>query len=209
MIKVKICGIHSSKEANEAIKAGADYLGLLVNIPKTNLSLDMRQAKEIVYKEKNAKFIVLTLETDYLKLYKLVKAVSPWGIQLLKPNLKSVVYLKKRTHVNIIPVIHITALKSIIKARKYYNTANFLLLDSKKGRHLGGTGKVHNWKISKRIIKESPIPIFIAGGLNVSNVKMAIKYLDPYCIDVESSLRNARGFRDIKKLNDFIKKVKN
>ena len=80
--------------------------------------------------------------------------------------------------------------------------------DSKKGYFLGGTGKIHNWKISKQIIKSSSIPIIVAGGLNIDNVQEAISFLHPYGIDVESALRNKKGYRDLIKVKKFINKIK-
>jgi len=207
MVKVKICGIHDIFEAKNAIKYGADYLGILVNIPKTNLSLSPLQAKKIIKNQKKAKFIILTIEKDPKKLVYILKKTSPWGIQLLRPSIRNIKYLKKRTDAKIIPVIHIIN-KNAIKESKKYKDADFLLLDSKVGNNLGGTGKVHDWNISKKIIKQSPVPIFLAGGLNSKNVKESIRSLNPYCVDAESLLRNKKGFRDLKKVKEFIKKVK-
>lgn len=207
MVKVKICGIHSLKEANSAFKKGADYLGLLINIPKTNLSLIPNEAKKIVSKQKKVKFIILTIEKNPKKIYALIKIIKPWGVQLLRPTKQIIRYLSKKSLVKIIPVLHITGKSSIKKAKHFYD-ADYILLDSRTKKHLGGTGKVHNWTISKKIIEDSPIPIFLAGGLNESNVKKAIKKLYPYCVDAESSLRNYQGYRDEKKIDLFIKKAK-
>jgi phosphoribosylanthranilate isomerase len=208
MVKVKICGIHSNDEAKKAIEYGADFLGLLIDIPETNLSLNPSEAKKIISYNNKGKFIILTIEMKSKKLLSLVNDISPWGIQLLRPTNENVNFLSKNSEVKIIPVVHITN-KIDINQIESYNNADYILLDSRFGNHLGGTGKVHDWSVSKKIVNNSKIPIFLAGGLNKDNVKEAIKLVNPFAIDAESSLRNSEGFRDFKKIKKFINKAKN
>ncbi len=207
MVKVKICGIHSIGEAKNSIKYGADYLGMLVNIPETNLCLSPSKAKHIISNLKKAKFIILTTERNPEKLLSMVREISPWGIQLLQPTKENVDFLSKNTKVKIMPVVHITK-KDDIKKIKLFKDADYILLDSKFGHHLGGTGKIHDWNISKEIVTKSKIPIFLAGGLNEHNVKDAIKFVKPFAVDIEFSLRNKKGFRDLNKIKTFIKIAK-
>ena len=207
MIKVKICGIHSINEARSAVKSGADYLGLLINIPKTNLSNTIKEAATIVYSLKKVRFIILTIEQDPATLLEMVRKISPWGIQLLRPTIKNVRYLHLNSKVKVIPVVHVSGSGILKKARSFY-IADFILLDSKSKGQLGGTGKTHNWTLSKKIIEQSPIPILLAGGLGELNVKEAIKQTIPYGVDAESLLRNPLGFRDSKKVKGFIKQAK-
>ena len=153
------------------------------------------------------KVIILTIEKNPKKLLSMVKDISPWGIQLLQPTKENVKSLSRNCDVRIIPVVHITN-KNDIKKIKLFKEADYILLDSKLGHHLGGTGKIHDWNISKEIVAKSKIPIFLAGGLNEHNVKNAIKFVKPYAVDAESALRNKKGFRDLNKVKSFIKVVK-
>lgn len=207
-LEVKICGVRNSQEAQKVIDLGADYIGILVDFPKTRISLNIEEAKLIVGNLRKTKFIILTIKDNVEDLIRLINEIKPWGVQLLRPSPKIVKKLKKSTKVKIIPVIHIVDQDSIKNAEKYYN-ADFLLLDSKKGHFLGGTGKVHDWSISKKIIEKSQIPVFLAGGLNSSNIKNAVDFLKPYAVDAESSLQDKRGFRDLRKVRRFIVRAKN
>ncbi len=208
MVKVKICGIHSKEEAEKSLRLGADFLGMLVNIPETNLSLNPKRAEEIISTHKKGKFIILTIENDPDKLMGLIKYISPWGIQLLRPTKTNVTFLSENSNAKIMPVVHITNKKDASKIN-LFKKADYILLDSNLGHHLGGTGKVHDWNISREIVKKTQIPIILAGGLDESNVKEAIKKVKPFAVDAESSLRNDKGFRDLVKVKRFIDKVKN
>lgn len=207
--KIKICGINTAKEAKYAIKHGADFLGILINIPLTNLSVSIYEAKKIIELNKSGKFILLLANKNLKEIIDIINYVKPWGVQLLRPSKKILESLKKRSHVKIIPVIHVMNRYAISKAIIYSKIANYLLLDTKFEKFLGGTGLVHDWSISKEIVKKSHVPVFLAGGLNKNNVLSAIHKVKPYSVDAESSLRNKKGYRDLKKIKEYINIIKN
>jgi phosphoribosylanthranilate isomerase len=69
-------------------------------------------------------------------------------------------------------------------------------------KELGGTGRVHNWKLSRKIRESIPIPIFLAGGLKPENVRQALDEVQPFGIDVCSGVRT-EGALDRRKLDKF------
>ena len=69
-------------------------------------------------------------------------------------------------------------------------------------KELGGTGRTHNWRVSKEIVKKSPVPVFLAGGLKAENVGLAIQEVAPYGLDLCSGVRS-NGLLDEDKLNAF------
>jgi phosphoribosylanthranilate isomerase len=71
---------------------------------------------------------------------------------------------------------------------------------------LGGTGNQHDWKLSRRIRDEVKKPIFLAGGINENNVKKALEEVNPYGIDLCSSVRTD-GKLDPFKLEKFFMAV--
>ena len=73
-------------------------------------------------------------------------------------------------------------------------------------KELGGTGRVHNWEISRRIRQIISCPLFVAGGLQPANVREAIRQIGPYAVDVCSGVRT-NGHLDAIKLRDFFREV--
>ena len=208
MTKVKTCGIHSVAEAEHALASGADFLGLLVEVPLTHLSVSVADAESMVREVPDAKWILLLASSRLEKNLPIIERIRPWGVQLLRPTEFLVEGLKKRSSAKIMPVISVTGEEAVEKALRYSSLADYLLLDSREGDRLGGTGKVHDWTISKTIVEKSTTPIFLAGGLNSDNVVEAIKLVRPFAVDVDSSLRNDHGFRDPERLAAFVKTVK-
>ena len=87
---------------------------------------------------------------------------------------------------------------------------DLLLLDSGNPnlavKELGGTGRTHNWSLSRKIVEQSKVPVFLAGGLNAGNVREAIDIVQPFAVDVCSGVRTDCKL-DEKKLEAFFKAV--
>jgi len=109
--------------------------------------------------------------------------------------------------VKIVQVIHVRNEKSVEEAIAISGQVDAILLDSGnpdlKIKELGGTGRVHNWKLSRQIRDNSLCPIFLAGGLKAENVRQAVDEVQPFGIDVCSGVRT-NGKLDKNKLIRFI-----
>ncbi|HET6851291.1 MAG TPA: hypothetical protein VFH46_03150, partial [Pyrinomonadaceae bacterium] len=73
-------------------------------------------------------------------------------------------------------------------------------------KELGGTGRTHDWRLSREIREAIDVPLFLAGGLNPSNVAAAIREVQPFGIDVCSGLRT-EGRLDPQILSNFFTRV--
>jgi phosphoribosylanthranilate isomerase len=112
--------------------------------------------------------------------------------------------------VKLVQVIHIRGESSMDQALEVSECVDALLLDSGNPdadtKILGGTGKTHNWDISRQIVKQTTVPVFLAGGLNPQNVRKAIETVQPYGLDLCSGIRT-QGKLDEKKLASFMEAV--
>jgi phosphoribosylanthranilate isomerase len=107
----------------------------------------------------------------------------------------------------IVQVIHVrdeSAIDEAVRAAPYVNA---ILLDSGNPKaavkELGGTGRRHDWSISRRLRDATDVPVYLAGGLNPTNVAEAVQTVQPFGVDVCSGLRND-GRLDEKKLQAFM-----
>jgi phosphoribosylanthranilate isomerase len=115
-------------------------------------------------------------------------------------------------HLRIVQVIHVTGEENIAQALGIHELVDAILLDSGNPaaaiKTLGGTGNTHNWTISRKIVEEVAVPVFLAGGLHSNNVAEAIYTVEPFGVDVCSGVRTA-GRLDVEKLKSFISAVNN
>ncbi|MDR9366866.1 MAG: phosphoribosylanthranilate isomerase [Balneolaceae bacterium] len=209
--QIKICCISSTEEAKMAINHGASALGLVGEMPSGPGPIDddliQKIAKEIP--PPIATFL-LTSEKSGEAILDHHKRTQTNTIQIVdRPDEGTHKYLQKELpNVKRVQVIHVTGEKSIDEALFYAEKADLLLLDSGNPnlevKELGGTGRTHNWDISREIVKQSPIPVFLAGGLDADKVKKALDTVQPFGIDVCSGVRT-NGNLDPKKLKTFIK----
>ena len=113
-------------------------------------------------------------------------------------------------YLKLVQVIHVIDEESIEQALRVQNDVDAILLDSGNPKAavktLGGTGNVHNWEISRELVKAVKIPVFLAGGLNSKNVKKAIEIVRPFGVDVCSGVRT-NDLLDAEKLTAFIREV--
>ncbi len=111
----------------------------------------------------------------------------------------------------LVQVIHITGEESIAEALAVAPQVDALLLDSGNQslavKELGGTGRVHNWEISRQIVARSPVPVFLAGGLRPENAARAIREVNPFGLDLCSGVRT-NGVLDEAKLAAFFAAVR-
>jgi phosphoribosylanthranilate isomerase len=111
--------------------------------------------------------------------------------------------------IKVVQVIHVIDERSLEEAlQAVQEGADALLLDSGNPnlavKELGGTGRVHNWQVSRRIVEQSPVPVFLAGGLNPANVREAVEQVQPFGLDICSGVRT-NGQLDERKLDAFMR----
>jgi phosphoribosylanthranilate isomerase len=109
--------------------------------------------------------------------------------------------------VKLVQVIHVRSDEDVDVAQSIAPHVDALLLDSGNPalsvKELGGTGRIHDWAISRRIVASVPVPVYLAGGLNADNVRSAIEFVRPFGIDACSGLRTG-GALDAAKLSRFV-----
>ena len=108
--------------------------------------------------------------------------------------------------VSLVQVVHVTGPEAVDEAIAVAPHVDAILLDSGNQslaiKELGGTGRTHDWTLSRKIREAIEAPLFLAGGLNPANVAAAIREVQPFGIDVCSGLRT-NGHLDREKLNQF------
>ena len=211
--RVKICCISSIAEAALAIRYGADALGLVGNMPSGPGIISDSLIKEIAQTipPPIASFL-LTSETASTAIIEHHQKVQTNTIQIVDA-LTAGSYAEIRATlpaVKIIQVIHVVNEQSVAEAIHISQYVDAILLDSGNPnlaiKELGGTGKTHNWDLSKQIREAIPIPTFLAGGLQANNIRSAIDYVQPFGIDLCSGVRTD-GRLDEAKLKAFFMAV--
>ena len=114
--------------------------------------------------------------------------------------------------ISIVQVIHVTGPESVDEAAAVAEHVDAILLDSGNQKlavkELGGTGRTHDWSLSRTIRERVNVPLFLAGGLTAENVARAIREVGPFALDVCSGVRTD-GKLDREKMARFFSAVSN
>jgi len=215
MIKVKICGITNLEDARAAISFGADAVGFLVGKlhPSTSRFLSPEQVSEIVaHLPPFCSTVLVTHLSRPSELIPLLKITNVTTLQLHgETTPPEAIKLKQQLPLlKTYKAVHVFDDSTIQEASQYVGSVDGIILDTaiKATGQVGGTGKTHDWSISKRIVHSTPLPVILAGGLNPENVADAIRLVRPYAVDVNSGVSNPDGTKDHKKLSLFISLAK-
>ena len=220
--KVKICGITSIHDACLAADAGADYIGVLVDVAASERTMKTTQAVEIASGSPIPTVLLLYNRTTS-DIKDAVSQIQPYAVQLLgQETPQQVEELKRDASCQFWKSVYLPAGspenvdKSAVDAQMqaYQNAgADNLLFDtvdtSVDPPRYGGTGKRYDWGLAAELISDSPLPVFLAGGIRPDNVKDAIENIHPYGIDLCSGVEASKGVKDKQKLEQLMDQVIN
>ncbi|HUP62718.1 MAG TPA: phosphoribosylanthranilate isomerase [Thermoanaerobaculia bacterium] len=209
MIEIKICCISSHDEARLALDAGANVLGLVSAMPSGPGVIDESLIASIASTVAPAQTFLLTSLCEVDAIIVQHQRCRTTGIQLCDalpagslPHLRDAL-----PAVRLVQVIHVVGEASYDEAMLAAADADALLLDSGnpslRTKELGGTGRVHDWSISRRICADAGVPVFLAGGLRPDNVADALEQVGASGVDICSGVRTD-GRLDRDKLTRFI-----
>ena len=212
---VKICGIRRQEDALLAAELGADAIGLLVgqkhNSPDFVSATVARDISRALPPSVEA--VLVTHIEDVDELERLLQQSEITTIQLhseIAPS--SVERLRHRLpHLKIFKSVSVISADSVAYPEAFEQLVDGFVLDSVNlaTDQVGGTGKTHDWSVSRQIVMRYPeVPIILAGGLNSENVRSAIERVRPFGVDVNSGTKAADGFKDPRKMEAFIAQAK-
>ena len=211
--RVKICCIGDLHEARMAIEYGASALGLVSEMPSGPGVISEEMIAEVTARvpppvatflltcKEDAASIIAQQRRCRVNTIQLCDRIAPHSYDAMREAMPGV---------SLVQVIHVTGQESFDEAVSVADKVDALLLDSGNQnlavKELGGTGRTHDWQISKAVIESVDVPVFLAGGLNPGNVAEAIEKVRPFGLDVCSGVRTG-GKLDEEKLRQFFANV--
>ncbi len=214
-VHVKICCISSIGEAELAISHGANIIGLVSDMPSGPGIIAESEIKQIIeHVAGRVDCCLLTSKQDVEEIIRQCQYMRPSMLQIVDAlPLNAIKELRQRlADIQIIQVLHVLDEEIVREAIRFSSYVDGILLDSgnpnKSVKELGGTGRTHDWNISKFIVEELDIPVYLAGGIKADNVEEAVKITNPFGVDLCSGVRT-NGQLDPEKLEQFMKRLRN
>src|SRR5687767_13666899 len=212
--RVKICCMGSVAEAWLAIGHGAAAVGLVSEMPSGPGVIAEALIAEISAKLPPAiGSFLLTCKTDPKAIIEQQRRLRVNTIQICdRLEVQSYERLREALPgISLVQVVHVNGTASIAEAFSIAPFVDAVLLDSGNQslavKELGGTGRTHDWSLSRKIREAIDVPLYLAGGLKPHNVGAAIEEVQPFGVDVCSGLR-PDGALDRHKLAEFFTQIR-
>ncbi len=206
MSKIKICGITRVEDIEIVNEFSPDFIGFIFSVSEGRFrrQISVLKAKKLRSMLKaTIKAVGVFVDEPIEFIEKICNEGIVDFVQLHgKEDNCYIQNLSERVKMPIIKAVHVKSTEQIYEAQKL--CCQYLLLDTAYDDMAGGGGKNFNWEIIPKNLEK---PFFLAGGLNADNIPLAVKKVNPYCIDLSSSVETD-GFKDRKKVEEVIEKVR-
>jgi phosphoribosylanthranilate isomerase len=213
-VRVKVCCIASLEEARLAIDAGASAIGLVSAMPSGPGVIDEASIAAIAAAvPREVATFLLTAHTDAAPIIEQHRRCRTTTLQLVDSLAPRELRELRRAlpRVTLVQVVHVTGPAALDEALAAAPLVDALLLDSGNPalavKQLGGTGRTHDWAVSREIVECAGVPVWLAGGLNAGNVAEAIATVRPNGLDLCNGVRS-EGRLDAGKLAGFMAAVR-
>jgi phosphoribosylanthranilate isomerase len=211
--RVKICGLTWAPDCYAALDVGADFLGVIYDIPSSPRSINFNSA-EAVFEIFSDMTFLLTQDKPIDDDYKMViEHFNPYALQLVgNESPEYVTTLLAIARRPIYKTIHLNPegeaqpdIGQIVAAMNRYLDVGVsgFMLDTAVKDMKGGTGVKNNWSVAAKIVAAVDAQIFLAGGVNKDNIGEAMAIPGLYGVDMSSSVESAPGVKSKEKMFDL------
>lgn len=210
-MRVKVCGIRSEKDLELAVRSGADAVGFICGTTHDSEDALAPEAVRSLVK-RTPPYVSTVLVTHLASSQEITDLADMVGVDTIQVHglvplgVVADVFRNAKGR-RITRALHVTGGESLSAARQLVGACDAVHLDSRTEERLGGTSLTHDWSVSRRIreeLRDSSVPVILAGGLNPENLDDALRAVHPYAVDVNSGVEGMAGDKDPEKLRTFM-----
>lgn len=210
---IQIAGVRTLEEARMLLACGADLLGFPLRLPVHSPDTSEEEARAIIAAVGAASCVLITYEEDPSRLVDLCRFLNVGTVQL-----HSDVPPESLARIKALAPLYV--IKSYVVGREDMDPAGFVrayapfcdafitdTFDPATGAS-GATGRVHDWSVSAELVRLSPLPVILAGGLAPRSVREAILAVRPAAVDVHTGVEAPDGSKDQRLVAAFVQAAK-
>jgi phosphoribosylanthranilate isomerase len=199
--RVKICGFTRIEDAVAAARLGVDAIGLVFH-PGSPRHVEPAQARAIALAMPAFVSVAgLFVDAERQRVQEVLEQVPLDLLQFHGDELADYCRGFERPYIK---AVRVNASTDLLGLSEHYRTARALLLDADDPAAKGGTGTCFDWSL---VPSRCELPLILAGGLRIENVRSGMARARPYGVDVSSGVESAKGIKDQHKMAVFLKEV--
>jgi phosphoribosylanthranilate isomerase len=203
---IKLCGFTNLKTTLQAIEAGVNFIGF-VFCSSSPRNIDPKQAEQIALSiPPHIKKVAVIVDAKNDKISEIIKHLQPDFLQIHSTNKQRITEIKNHFNIPIIKSFSVATTKDLEVVMDYESVADLFLFDTKNDQ-IGGSGESFDWRIINNLNTKKNW--FLSGGLNINNVKDALKISGAKMIDLSSGIEEVRGVKSLRLIKEFMNFAKN
>ncbi len=202
MTRVKICGITTTDDLRAVVAAGADAIGLTVDVDvDTPREITPQRAETLAAATPPfVTTVLVTMPKTVAEAIELVERIDPDAVQIHGTlTVEELSTLSESVRAAVLPAVEAEA------ASRYESVADALLVDSLDEAGAGGTGETTDWERTRAAVDALTTPVVLAGGLTPENVADAVAVVEPFAVDVASGVESDPGRKDHEAVSAFVR----
>ncbi|MEK9656991.1 MAG: phosphoribosylanthranilate isomerase [bacterium] len=203
MLKIKICGITNKEDALNAIALGASSLGFNFHKDSPRYITPEKVAEITYFLPPFVQLVAVFVNESIDSIHKIMQKC---GLDLVQLHGDESLSFCKSLHYRFIKAIRVKDESDLSDILPFQGFASGILLDTKVSGSYGGTGKTFDWGLAIKAT-ELDLPIILSGGIKHTNIKKAMSLVNPYAVDLCSSVEIKPGIKDYNKLSEFFRLV--
>jgi len=213
---LKVCGLTNIPDLRQAQRCRADFLGAIVEVPSSPRSVSVEQA-QVLARLCPDRLVAVTTSADPDQLRRIVAGLRPHALQLHSPAaLAAAPDLREQTRLWLavpVPVQADDTAAAVAQALATVEQAQaagveMIVLDTAVKGRTGGTGQASDWEVAAEIVRRSPLPVLLAGGISPDNAAEALARVAPAGLDASSRLELAPGRKNPLAIRNLARIVK-
>ena len=214
-VRVKVCGLRSDRDLDVVVRSGADAVGLICGVTHvTEDELTADQARRLA--RRTPPLVSTVLVTHLVDAGEIVRLADFVGADVIQihglVSVETVSRVMERAGGRrIIKAVHVLGPSAVDDALGFVDVCDAVLLDSRTADRLGGTGRTHDWSISRQVadaLRPLGRPVILAGGLRPDNVADAVCAVRPFAVDVNSGVEDANGDKLLEHCQVFVSRAR-
>tara|TARA_B100000212_G_scaffold342491_1_gene329966 strand:+ start:236 stop:880 length:645 start_codon:yes stop_codon:yes gene_type:complete len=208
--KIKICGVKDPKVISVCNDIGIDFVGFnFTNKSPRKITSNFVYENDLLKFSDKTERVAVFVDPSDKHIYDCIRSIDATYIQLHgNESTERCSYIKNKFDLPIIKAFGIKNKKDLESALFYEGVVDYFLFDAKQenaGGQKGGLNKVFDWKILQEWKGKE---FFLAGGININNIKLAMMSTNAFCIDISSGVETMLGVKDTNMIKEIYREFK-
>ncbi|MFT6333164.1 MAG: phosphoribosylanthranilate isomerase [Lentimonas sp.] len=203
-MKIKLCGFSNKETVDLAVRCKADFIGFVFYALSRRYVTPKKSAEISIDIPENIKKVAVLVDPENEEIDQIIEHLNPDLLQLHQTSLERCQEIKSNYQIPIVKAFAVTSKKDLRDLNEYEQIADYFLFDA-KNKEVGGAGRIFDWRVLDDLKTDKEW--FLSGGLNMNNIKEALKVTKAQMVDLSSGIEKEKGVKSPEMIVNFMSRA--